>query len=52
MQTLVVVDAQNEFSEGGRRPIANHAADLAAIERRGVFEVHGVDLHGIGTEDQ
>ena len=34
MQALVVVDAQNEFSERGRRPVPNHAAALAAIERR------------------
>ena len=34
MEALVVVDAQNEFSERGRRPISNHAAALAAIERR------------------
>lgn len=31
MQALVVVDAQNEFSAGGRRPVPNHAAALARI---------------------
>jgi nicotinamidase-related amidase len=30
---LVVVDAQNEFSAGGLRPIPNHSAALAAIQR-------------------
>lgn len=34
MQTLVVVDAQNEFSAAGRRPVPNHAAALDAIRRR------------------
>ncbi len=33
MEALVVVDAQNEFSAGGRRPVPNHAAALAAIRR-------------------
>jgi len=31
---LVVVDAQNEFSGGGQRPVPNHAAALAAIHRQ------------------
>ena len=31
---LVVVDAQNEFSAGGKRPVPNHAAALAAIHRQ------------------
>ncbi len=31
MQALIVVDAQNEFAAGGRRPVPNHAAALAAI---------------------
>ena len=31
---LVVVDAQNEFSAGGRRPVPNHSAALAAIQRQ------------------
>ena len=30
---LVVVDAQNEFSAGGRRPVPNHSAAVAAIQR-------------------
>lgn len=34
MQTLVVVDAQNEFSPRGQRPVPNHAEALAAIQRR------------------
>lgn len=34
MQTLIVVDAQNEFSEQGNRPTPNHAQALAAIMRR------------------
>ena len=34
MQTLVVVDAQNEFSEGGLRPVPNHAEAVDAIHRR------------------
>ena len=29
---LVVVDAQNEFSAGGKRPVPNHSAALAAIQ--------------------
>ncbi len=31
MQALVVVDAQNEFSAAGQRPVPNHAAALEAI---------------------
>jgi nicotinamidase-related amidase len=32
MQALLVVDAQNEFSSQGRRPVPNHAAALRRIE--------------------
>src|SRR5262252_6946480 len=31
---LVVVDAQNEFSAGGKRPVPNHPVALAAIQRQ------------------
>ena len=31
---LVVVDAQNEFSAAGQRPVPNHSAALAAIHRQ------------------
>lgn len=34
MQTLVVVDAQNEFSAQGNRPVPNHAQAIEAIRRR------------------
>ena len=34
MQTLVVVDAQNEFSPIGLRPVPNHAEALAGIRAR------------------
>lgn len=34
METLVVVDAQNEFSPGGKRPVPNHASALEVIRRR------------------
>ena len=34
MHTLVVVDAQNEFSPQGLRPASGHAEALAAIARR------------------
>lgn len=34
MRTLVVVDAQNEFSEGGLRRVPNHPEALDAIRRR------------------
>lgn len=33
MQALLVVDAQNEFSVAGKRPVANHASAIAAIRR-------------------
>ena len=31
MQALLVIDAQNEFSAGGQRPVPNHAAALENI---------------------
>lgn len=34
MQTLVVIDAQNEFSSQGERAVPNHAEALEAILRR------------------
>jgi nicotinamidase-related amidase len=34
MQTLIVVDAQNEFSPQGNRPVPNHAQAVEAILRR------------------
>lgn len=34
MQTLIVIDAQNEFSAEGHRAVPNHEAALAAIKRR------------------
>ena len=34
MQTLIVVDAQNEFSARGKRPVPNHAEALEVIRRR------------------
>lgn len=34
MQTLIVVDAQNEFSPRGQRAVPNHADALEAIQRR------------------
>jgi nicotinamidase-related amidase len=34
MQALIVVDAQNEFSPQGRRPVPNHAQALETIQRR------------------
>lgn len=34
MQTLVVVDAQNEFSPGGQRQTPNHASALEVIRQR------------------
>jgi nicotinamidase-related amidase len=34
MQALLVVDAQNEFSPSGLRPVPNHAAALDAIRYR------------------
>jgi nicotinamidase-related amidase len=33
MQALLVVDAQNEFSAGGKRAVPNHSDALAAIHR-------------------
>jgi nicotinamidase-related amidase len=33
-EALVVVDAQNEFSAGGKRTVLNHSAALAAIQRQ------------------
>jgi len=40
MQALLVVDAQNEFSAVGRRPVPNHVAALQTI-RRHVSEARG-----------
>lgn len=34
MQTLIVVDAQNEFSPRGHRAVPNHAEALEAIQRQ------------------
>lgn len=34
MKALIVVDAQNELSPQGHRPVPNHAAALAAIRER------------------
>jgi nicotinamidase-related amidase len=34
MQTLVVIDAQNEFAPGGQRTVANHAQALDVILQR------------------
>jgi nicotinamidase-related amidase len=34
VQTLIVVDAQNEFSPQGQRPVPNHAQALETILRR------------------
>lgn len=33
MQALIVVDAQNEFSPEGKRPVPNHASALAVIKK-------------------
>jgi Amidases related to nicotinamidase len=33
MQALLVVDAQNEFSAAGKRPVANHVSAVDAIRR-------------------
>jgi len=33
-EALMVVDAQNEFSASGKRPVPNHTAALAAIQRQ------------------
>jgi nicotinamidase-related amidase len=32
MQALIVIDAQNEFSEGGKRPVPFHGTTLARIQ--------------------
>jgi nicotinamidase-related amidase len=34
MKALIIVDAQNEFSPQGRRPVPNHAHALETILRR------------------
>ena len=34
MSVLVVIDAQNEFSPSGKRPVVGHAQALEAIQRR------------------
>ena len=34
MQALIVVDAQNEFSEKGKRPVPNHSSILEVIRQR------------------
>ena len=34
MQALIVIDAQNEFSEKGRRPVPNHSAAIEVIRDR------------------
>src|SRR5579859_971637 len=34
IEALLVVDAQNEFSAGGKRAVPNHPAALAAIQRQ------------------
>lgn len=34
MQVLIVIDAQNEFSPRGQRPVPNHPKALEAIQRR------------------
>ncbi len=33
-EALMVIDVQNEFSPGGKRPVPNHSAALAAIQRQ------------------
>jgi nicotinamidase-related amidase len=33
-EALMVIDAQNEFSAGGKRAVPNHSAALAAIQRQ------------------
>jgi nicotinamidase-related amidase len=40
MEALIIVDAQNEFSPQGRRPVPNHAHALETILRR-VAEARG-----------
>jgi nicotinamidase-related amidase len=34
MQVLVVIDAQNEFSQDGQRAVPNHASAIAQIQKR------------------
>ena len=34
MQALIIIDAQNEFSASGQRPVPNHADIIAVIGRR------------------
>ena len=34
MEALIVIDAQNEFSREGSRPVPNHAAAIEVIRRR------------------
>ncbi|MBI5372152.1 MAG: cysteine hydrolase [Sphingobacteriales bacterium] len=34
MQVLIVIDAQNEFSENGKRPVPNHIKAVEAIRKR------------------
>lgn len=34
MQALIVIDAQNEFSKDGKRPVPNHIAAIDAISKR------------------
>ena len=34
MQALIVIDAQNEFSQDGQRAVPNHASAVAQIEKR------------------
>lgn len=34
MQALIVIDAQNEFSKDGKRPVPNHMAAIDAISKR------------------
>ena len=34
MQALIIIDAQNEFSSHGQRPVPDHAAIIAVISQR------------------
>jgi len=34
MQTLIVIDAQNEFSQKGKRPVPNHSEAIEVIRQR------------------
>lgn len=34
MQVLIVIDAQNEFSKDGKRPVPNHLSAIAVIKKR------------------